>query len=55
MIKPIKLFLKLFIKRQGFRDGMYGFILSILNAWRHFAIWSLYWSRYGGVIKKESR
>jgi len=45
-IKPIKLFLKLFFKKQGFRDGMHGFILSILNAWRHFAIWSIYWERY---------
>ncbi len=45
-VKPIKLFLKLFIKKQGFRDGMHGFIFSILNAWRHFAIWSVYWDKY---------
>lgn len=49
--RPAKLFLKLYIKKQGFRDGMHGFIFSILNAWRHFAIWSLYWNKYhkGGL------
>jgi len=45
-IKPIKLFFKLFIRKQGFRDGMHGFIFSILNAWRHLTIWSIYWNRY---------
>lgn len=45
-VRPIKLFFKLFIKKQGFRDGMHGFIFSILNAWRHFAIWSIYWNKY---------
>jgi len=50
-IKPAKLFLKLYIKKHGFRDGMHGFIFSVLNAWRHFAIWSLYWNKYhkGGL------
>lgn len=46
ILKPMKLFCKLFIKKQGFKDGMHGFIFSILNAWRHFAIWSIYWNRY---------
>lgn len=46
MIRPLKIFFKLFIKKQGFRDGMHGFILSILNAWRHFAIWAIYYERY---------
>ena len=46
MIKPIKLFFKLFIRKQGVRDGMHGFIFSILNAWRHFVIWAIYWNKY---------
>ncbi|MFH1479057.1 MAG: glycosyltransferase family 2 protein [Candidatus Omnitrophota bacterium] len=46
MVKPIKLFIKLFIRKQGFRDGMHGFIFSILNAWRHLAIWAIYFSKY---------
>ncbi|MFC1624666.1 glycosyltransferase family 2 protein [Candidatus Omnitrophota bacterium] len=45
-VRPLKLFFKIFVKRQGFRDGMYGFVLSILNAWRHFVIWAFYYDRY---------
>ncbi|MEK6732049.1 MAG: glycosyltransferase [Candidatus Omnitrophota bacterium] len=45
-VKPVKLFFKLYIKKQGFRDGMHGFIFSILNAWRHYAIWAVYWEKY---------
>ncbi|MFA4991769.1 MAG: glycosyltransferase family 2 protein [Candidatus Omnitrophota bacterium] len=44
--RPLKLFFKLYFKKQGFRDGMHGFIFSILNAWRHYTRWSLYWNRY---------
>ncbi|MBU3911585.1 MAG: glycosyltransferase family 2 protein [Candidatus Omnitrophica bacterium] len=45
-VKPLKLFVKLFFKKQGFRDGVHGFVFSILNAWRHFMIWAIYYSRY---------
>ena len=45
-VKPIKLFFKLYIKKQGFRDGMHGFILALLNAWRHYTIWAVYWEKY---------
>lgn len=45
-VKPIKLFFKIYIKKQGFRDGMHGFILALLNSWRHYAIWAIYWERY---------
>jgi len=44
--KPLKLFFKIYVKRMGFMDGMYGFILSILNAWRHYIIWAIYWEKY---------
>ena len=44
--RPLKLFFKLYIKKQGFRDGMHGFIFSILNAWRHYIIWAIYWEKY---------
>lgn len=45
-VRPLKLFFKLYIKKQGFRDGMYGFVFSILNAWRHFTRWAIYWNKY---------
>jgi len=44
--KPLKLFFKIYVKRMGFRDGMHGFILSILSAWRHYTIWAIYWEKY---------
>lgn len=44
--RPLKLFFKIYVKRMGFLDGMHGFILSILNAWRHYTIWAIYWERY---------
>ena len=44
--KPVKLFFKIYIKKMGFRDGIHGFILSLLNAWRHFVIWAVYYGKY---------
>ena len=42
-IKPLKRFWKFYIKKQGFREGIYGFIFSVLFAWVHFLNWSRYW------------
>jgi glycosyltransferase involved in cell wall biosynthesis len=42
-IKPLKLFWKFFIKKQGFREEKYGLIFSILYAWVHFINWAKYW------------
>jgi hypothetical protein len=42
-IKPIKLFWKLYIKKKGFREGMFGLIFCLLNAWLHFLRWAKYW------------
>lgn len=47
--KPIKLFLKTFLKKQGFRDGFYGFIFSVLYSWVYF----LKWAKYVELIKQE--
>jgi glycosyltransferase involved in cell wall biosynthesis len=41
--KPLKLFWKFYIKKQGFREGRYGFIFSVLFAWVHFLNWAKYW------------
>ena len=43
VIRPLKLFWKAYIKKKGFRDGMYGFLFSILNSWIHFLRWAKYW------------
>jgi len=41
--RPLKVFWKSYIKKQGWRDGSHGFILGILYAWVHFITWAKYW------------
>lgn len=43
IIRPLKLFWKIYVKKRGFRDGMHGFLFSILNSWIHFLRWTKYW------------
>ena len=48
-IKPLKRFWKFYVKKQGFREGIYGFIFSVLFAWVHFLNWAKYWE----MVKDE--
>lgn len=41
--RPLKLFWKLYVKKQGWREGWYGLIFSLLYAWVHFLKWAKYW------------
>lgn len=41
--KPIKRFVKFFIRKAGFLDGMHGFVFSVFFAWVHFLNWAKYW------------
>ncbi|MFH1552378.1 MAG: glycosyltransferase family 2 protein [Candidatus Omnitrophota bacterium] len=41
--KPLKLFRKFYLKKQGFREGKHGFIFSVYFAWVHFLKWAKYW------------
>lgn len=43
VFKPLKLTWKFYVKKQGFREGMYGLIFSVLFAWVHFVKWAKYW------------
>lgn len=43
MVKPAKLFWKLYVKKQGFRDGMHGLIFSGLYSFVHFLKWAKVW------------
>ena len=43
VIKPLKLFWKTYIKKQGFRDGFHGLIYCILDSYIHFLKWAKYW------------
>ena len=42
-IKPIKLFWKLYVRKNGYKDGMYGFIWCLMQSVRRILIWSKYW------------
>lgn len=42
-IKPLKLFWKTYFRKQGFRDGIYGLIYCIFDAYLHFLKWTKYW------------
>jgi glycosyltransferase involved in cell wall biosynthesis len=42
-VKPVKLFWKAYVKKQGFREGFYGFVFSLLFAWVHYLRWVKYW------------
>jgi hypothetical protein len=41
--KPLKRFIKFYIRKKGFLDGMRGFLFSVLFAWVHFINWAKYW------------
>jgi glycosyltransferase involved in cell wall biosynthesis len=41
--KSFKLFWKSYIKKQGYRDGMYGLIFAVLFAFIYFLKWAKYW------------
>jgi len=53
-IKPLKRFWKFYIKKQGFREGVHGFIFSILFAWVHFLNWAKYWEMVKERINDSS-
>ena len=40
---PVKLFFKIYMKKNGYRDGIHGLVFAILSAWRRFLIYAKYW------------
>ncbi len=47
--KPLKLFWKFYIKKQGFREGFYGLLFSLLYSWINF----LKWAKYTELIQRR--
>ena len=41
--RPLKLFWKMYVKKKGYKEGIHGFIFSLLFAWVHFLKWTKYW------------
>ena len=42
-LKPVKLFIKTYIKKKGHKDGMLGLVFCILFSWSYFMRWAKYW------------
>ena len=43
MVKPAKLFWKMYVKKLGFLEGMHGLLFSGLFSFVHFMKWAKYW------------
>ena len=41
--RTFKLFWKMYVKKKGYKEGMYGLIFSALFAFTNFLIWVKYW------------
>lgn len=44
-LKPLKLFKKMYFNKKGYKEGMYGFIFSVLFVFVHFLKWSKVWEK----------
>jgi glycosyltransferase involved in cell wall biosynthesis len=42
-IRPLKLFWKSYVKKQGYREGWHGLIFAMLYTWVNFLKWAKYW------------
>ncbi len=42
-VRPLKLFWKLYVKKQGFREGRLGFLFCVLYCYVHFLKWAKCW------------
>lgn len=51
-IKPMKLFWKMYVKKQGFREGRYGLIFSLMYSFVHVLKWAKYWELTYGKEEK---
>ncbi|MGB2706247.1 MAG: glycosyltransferase family 2 protein [Candidatus Omnitrophota bacterium] len=42
-IKLLKMFIKAYFKKKGYKDGMVGLIFCVLFSWSYFVRWAKYW------------
>ncbi len=54
-VKPMKRFLKFYVEKRGFQNGIHGLIFSVLFAWVHFMNWMKYWELTREARHPESR
>ena len=53
--RPLKLFIKFYIRKKGYRDGMHGLVFSILFAFQHFLEWAKYWEKYKDQLPEKEK
>lgn len=41
--EPVKKLFKHYVRKKAYKDGIYGFMFSVLNGFYHFMRWSKYW------------
>ncbi|MBI3011911.1 MAG: glycosyltransferase [Candidatus Omnitrophica bacterium] len=42
-LRPVKLFWKVYVRKQGYRDGIHGLIMALQNSWSHVVTYAKYW------------
>ena len=45
LLRPLKLFWKIYLKKSGYRDGLPGLIMALHNSWSHVIIAAKRWER----------
>jgi glycosyltransferase involved in cell wall biosynthesis len=48
VVRPVKLYWKMYHKLQGRRDGWVGLVFSVLFAFMHLLLWAKYWEQIYG-------
>ena len=43
-IRPVKIFWKIYVKKQGYREGFIGLLCSLIFSWSHWLTWAKYWA-----------
>jgi glycosyltransferase involved in cell wall biosynthesis len=42
-IKPFKIFWKIYVRKKGYKEGVYGIVFTIIDMMTHFLRWAKYW------------
>ncbi|MCM8790563.1 MAG: glycosyltransferase family 2 protein [Candidatus Omnitrophica bacterium] len=50
--KSLKIFWKSYVKKQGYKDGLYGLVFAILFAFINFLKWAKYWELVKDKVEK---
>ena len=53
-MRPLKLFWKFYVKKEGRKDGWVGFVFSWLFAFAHFLLWAKYWEAAHAVSPQSA-